>query len=321
MKIGILSDTHLSIREEPFKHLVEKNFIKAINILSDCDIIIHAGDIFDKRTPSTESVLFLIKYLKGKKIFYINGNHDNSRIYEETMMDKLRMDGFIEFVGKDISNHARILELSEYNIIGIDNLQRDKFNSHYKKVLDFIDKKKRNILIVHQDYDPIFVKEAISNGFDMIIYGHTHIPKDEDRAIIVGSTSPTMFNIEEIRAKNRVLKLDKKIEEYVIDKPKILYEDLDLRGKSDLEINNILSTYKNYDGIGILNIKINKPIDLSKYKNKNIKMNVEYIYDNNQTIEKPKSIKYSEKISENELFDILTNSDKDQIIENLLKYF
>lgn len=62
MKAGILSDTHLTTITPLFRQLAERAF-------SECDVIIHAGDI-------TNAVIFDV--FKGKTVHAVHGNMCNS---------------------------------------------------------------------------------------------------------------------------------------------------------------------------------------------------------------------------------------------------
>lgn len=63
IKVGIISDTHNSLREE------------IINELHTCDYIIHGGDIID------EKILNKLKSIS--KVFVVKGNNDYLDLNEE----------------------------------------------------------------------------------------------------------------------------------------------------------------------------------------------------------------------------------------------
>jgi len=66
MKVGVLSDTHLRIPDEPFKRLMRERF-------SDVDALIHAGDIV---SPA------VLDYLSAWELYAVAGNMDGWNIAE-----------------------------------------------------------------------------------------------------------------------------------------------------------------------------------------------------------------------------------------------
>ncbi len=68
MLIGILSDTHLDNHNENFSR-------QCRTIFSDCDAIIHAGDLTD---------LAVLEPFRGKKIYAVSGNMCN-RLAQQTL--------------------------------------------------------------------------------------------------------------------------------------------------------------------------------------------------------------------------------------------
>ncbi|KQC07303.1 MAG: hypothetical protein APR62_06670 [Smithella sp. SDB] len=67
IKIGVISDTHLTDYDEKMRKCVEKYF-------SDVDIILHAGDMVD---------LKVLDIFKGKEIKAVCGNMDNVLVKEK----------------------------------------------------------------------------------------------------------------------------------------------------------------------------------------------------------------------------------------------
>ena len=76
MKVGILSDTHLDHRR--FAEDAVEQMKDAVEKLSECDIIIHAGDMFDVPSPSYLSLKQAYEILSplSDKVFAISGNHE-----------------------------------------------------------------------------------------------------------------------------------------------------------------------------------------------------------------------------------------------------
>lgn len=64
MKIGVLSDTHITTPTEEFLEIIEQHF-------SDVDIILHAGDYVDES---------IVDYLSSKDFIGVVGNMDSHEI-------------------------------------------------------------------------------------------------------------------------------------------------------------------------------------------------------------------------------------------------
>lgn len=67
VKIGVLSDTHISGFNENLKRAIDENF-------SDVDMIFHAGDLID---------LKVLEMFEDKDVRAVCGNMDNQRVLQE----------------------------------------------------------------------------------------------------------------------------------------------------------------------------------------------------------------------------------------------
>lgn len=67
VKIGVLSDTHISGFNENLKHAIDENF-------SDVDLVFHAGDLID---------LKVLDMFGDKIVKAVCGNMDNARVRQE----------------------------------------------------------------------------------------------------------------------------------------------------------------------------------------------------------------------------------------------
>ena len=88
MRLIHLSDLHLGKRLNEFSLIEDQEFIlrEIYSIISEerPDIIVIAGDIYDKPVPSAEAVRLFDDFLtkaaeQTKHIFVISGNHDSAR--------------------------------------------------------------------------------------------------------------------------------------------------------------------------------------------------------------------------------------------------
>lgn len=147
MKIGVMSDSHGSL----------SNTVKALNILDDCDIILHLGDVLyhgpRNHLPDNYDPKSLAELLKEKdNIIYVRGNCDSD-------VDEM-------VIEKDLSKNHRIINLGRHRIYMVHG---------YKEEDDFR------------------IKKAKANEVEIIITGHTHIKKLEylDGIVLLnpGSTS------------------------------------------------------------------------------------------------------------------------------------
>jgi hypothetical protein len=75
VKIGVLSDTHISGFDQNLKQVINENF-------SDADLIFHAGDLIDLR---------VLEMFGDKEIRAVCGNMDNARARQE-LPEQLIMD-------------------------------------------------------------------------------------------------------------------------------------------------------------------------------------------------------------------------------------
>lgn len=100
MAIGFISDTHGSLT----------NTLKALDILSDCEVIIHLGDVLNhgprNTLPEGYDTIELTKVLKARdNIYYVKGNCD--------------CDADMMVTGKDISNKLGIFKFEDLRIYAV----------------------------------------------------------------------------------------------------------------------------------------------------------------------------------------------------------
>ena len=99
MKILHLSDLHLGKRVNEFSMIEDQEYIltKIIHIIDEQapEVILIAGDVYDKAVPSAEAVElfdnFLVRLSKRNlKVFVISGNHDSAEriAFGGRLMDK-----------------------------------------------------------------------------------------------------------------------------------------------------------------------------------------------------------------------------------------
>lgn len=148
MKIGVISDTHGSL----------KNTKKALEILEDCDTILHLGDVLyhgpRNALPEDYNPKVLAVLLKSKKnIIYTRGNCDSD-------VDQM-------VIEHDLTNKKRFLNIGKFRILTVHGYEEDE---NYR------------------------LRLAKSNKCDIVITGHTHkkVLEEKDGVILLNPGSPSI---------------------------------------------------------------------------------------------------------------------------------
>ena len=216
MKIVHCSDLHLGKRVSGTKDYVTKrymdffiafeNFIDKVGEINP-DVCIIAGDIFDKKEinsdilTKTESLLKELKANVKKEIIAIEGNHDNSRILEESWLEYLQEQNILKvfYYNKDFEekNYLKIDDINFYPV-GYPGFMIDEALTSLSKKLNPDEK---NIVIVHTGLSggtsslPGLVSTSVLDLFEgKAIYmagGHIHsfttYPKEKPYFFVSGS--------------------------------------------------------------------------------------------------------------------------------------
>lgn len=201
MKIGIMSDMHLGLRQYGLKEREEdfyKQYNRAIDafIAAGVECVISAGDIFDQPRPSPKALnAFLngMRKLSDNDISIVNviGNHsmiqapdfitadevlfESSGVNNGTLLDKK---SFVSYHDKEVA----IFGLPYYFNFGIPKLIEDI------DILNDTAKQygaKTNILVLHQSFkefcgfsgEKLSIEDINYEAFDLVICGHIHEKK------------------------------------------------------------------------------------------------------------------------------------------------
>lgn len=222
MKIGVFSDLHLGHRQyglverehDFYNHL--QYCVQEIN-KEDCDMVIIAGDIFDKPNPSPESIHMYLKCINhlNCKVIAIKGNHtmllrDNHYAVDSLVADELTKYYLLEddeYKDSNVTIHGITYRgPSEY----------DNFIEVQKKLASNIHEgDSYNILVVHQAFKEFcgFTNEDLSiqdieySPYNVIICGHIHGRFDtvlENGTYFIQPGSIERLNIEEARNESSV---------------------------------------------------------------------------------------------------------------------
>ena len=216
MKIVHCSDLHLGKRLSGTKDYVTKRYMDFFNAFATFvdkveeikpDVCLIAGDIFDKKEINPDILSkteYLFKRLRDnvkKDIIAIEGNHDNSRILEESWLEYLQEQNILKvfYYNKDFEekNHLKIDDINFYPV-GYPGFMIDEALT---KLSEKLNPQEKNIVIVHTGISggtntlPGLVSTSILDLFkDKAIYiagGHIHsfttYPKEKPYFFVSGS--------------------------------------------------------------------------------------------------------------------------------------
>lgn len=216
MKIVHCSDLHLGKRFSGNKDYVKKRYMDFFNAFATFvdkveeikpDVCLIAGDIFDKKEINPDILSkteYLFKRLKDnvkKDIIAIEGNHDNSRILEESWLEYLQEQNILKvfYYNKDFEekNYLKIDDINFYPV-GYPGFMIDEALS---KLSEKLNPQEKNIVLVHTGISgstntlPGLVSTSILDLFkDKAIYiagGHIHsfttYPKEKPYFFVSGS--------------------------------------------------------------------------------------------------------------------------------------
>ena len=216
MKIVHCSDLHLGKRFSGNKDYVKKRYMDFFNAFATFvdkvekikpDVCLIAGDIFDKKEINPDILSkteYLFKRLKDnvkKDIIAIEGNHDNSRILEESWLEYLQEQNILKvfYYNKDFEekNYLKIDDINFYPV-GYPGFMIDEVLT---KLSEKLNPQEKNIVIVHTGISgstntlPGLVSTSILDLFkDKAIYiagGHIHsfttYPKEKPYFFVSGS--------------------------------------------------------------------------------------------------------------------------------------
>ena len=216
MKIVHCSDLHLGKRLSGTKDYVTKRYMDFFNAFATFvdkveeikpDVCLIAGDIFDKKEINPDILSkteYLFKRLRDnvkKDIIAIEGNHDNSRILEESWLEYLQEQNILKvfYYNKDFEekNHLKIDDINFYPV-GYPGFMIDEALT---KLSEKLNPQEKNIVIVHTGISggtntlPGLVSTSILDLFkDKAMYiagGHIHsfttYPKEKPYFFVSGS--------------------------------------------------------------------------------------------------------------------------------------
>ena len=344
MRFLHMSDIHLG------KLLFQQNLLEIqIDLLNqiidylvdnDIDVLIMAGDIYDRSVPSNEAIEALNDFLSSlilkhhKKVLMIAGNHDSATrlsfasgllkqegLYIEAFVqDEMKpvvIDG-VNFYLLPFFKPSYIRYL--YNDESIVTYQ-DAFAAYMKRQKINLDE--TNILITHQfiagnkeviksESEAILsvggseiIDVSLVKQFDYVALGHIHAPQQISRDTIRYSGSLMRYSFDEVKQKKSIVDVS-------IANKKVTYQLVELKPKQDLikitgyfdEVMNYDNNHNDFIAVELLDTKIvPNAIDYLRKKYENV---LQITYPNlisKQITNNTKADVGFEKLSSLELFE------------------
>ncbi|MFZ7988185.1 metallophosphoesterase family protein [Fusobacterium watanabei] len=299
MKIVHCSDLHLGKRFSGNKDYVKKRYMDFFNAFAvfidkveeiKPDVCLIAGDIFDKKEINPDILSkteYLFKRLRDnvkKDIIAIEGNHDNSRILEESWLEYLQEQNILKvfYYNKDFEekNYLKIDDINFYPV-GYPGFMIDEALT---KLSEKLNPQEKNIVIVHTGISgstntlPGLVSTSILDLFkDKAIYiagGHIHsfttYPKEKPYFFVSGSLEFSNVQNEKSDKKGFIL----------FDTDTLNYEFIELehrkRFKKDFSYSNFLNLENEFENfVKELNLTGEEILVISISLNNNDYINIE----------------------------------------------
>ncbi|MEG0328769.1 MAG: exonuclease SbcCD subunit D [Erysipelothrix sp.] len=242
MKIIHLSDLHIGKRFEDVSLIDDQRYIfnQILEEIKsrDVDVVIVAGDIYDRFAPSSESFTLwnelLIAFSKENyDVVIISGNHDS--VERLGVGDKLFIDHKIHLISRFELPIVPIIIFDEWGPVNfypipflrastIKNLDTDFTGSTYDDAFKHVIKAisfnplERNVAIVHQFFIDGMIQPELSdseigpqvggldaininylNDFDYVAMGHIHRPQKLRKETIRYGGSPLKYSFSEAK--------------------------------------------------------------------------------------------------------------------------
>ncbi len=236
MKIMHLSDLHLGKRIDNFSMLEDQKDIlqKLLCVLDDeiPDVLVIAGDVYDKSLPSTEAIQLFDDFLyelakRDVQVFILSGNHDSperiafgARWMEHGIhMSPVYHGDVAPFSMEDAYGTVQIYMLPFLKPANV----RQCFPEQEEKIISYTDalriavdalqisQEHRNVLITHQFITGAARSESeiisvggtdnvdasVFDGFDYVALGHIHSPQNVGDERIRYCGTPLKYSFSE----------------------------------------------------------------------------------------------------------------------------
>ena len=242
MKLVHLSDLHLGKRVNEFSMIEDQEYIltRIINAIDDekPQVVVIAGDIYDKAVPSAEAVElfddFLVRLSKRElKVLVISGNHDSperiafgsrlmnhSGVYMSPVYDgniePISLDdeyGSVDFFLLPFIKPAHVKKFYP-------EVEIESYTDAIKKAVEemHVDPDKRNVIITHQFVTGASLCESeersvggsdsiegsVFDEFDYVALGHLHGPQKMGRETVRYCGTPLKYSFSEANHKKSI---------------------------------------------------------------------------------------------------------------------
>lgn len=273
MRFLHLSDLHLGKRVNEFSMLEDQAYIlkEILNIIDEqkVEVVLIAGDIYDKVIPSAEAVRLLDDFLtriaaRELPVFLISGNHDSAeRVAFGARLMSSRQIYLSPVFESDVEPITISDRYGEINIYMLPFVKPSLVKRVYpeEEIITYqdavnaavqhmqIDTDKRNVLLAHQfvtgaarcDSEELSVgglddvDASIFDRFDYVALGHLHGPQKIGKETVRYSGTPLKYSFSEANQKKAAVIVD------VEEKGKINIQQIPLVPKHDMR--EIRGTY------------------------------------------------------------------------------
>ena len=275
MKIIHLSDLHLGKIVLEQSMIEDQKYIleRIIDIIKkeEVEVVLIAGDIYDRSIPTVDAVNLLDDFLNkltnmNLKVFIIAGNHDSKD--RLNFASKLLESKNVYIEGSYTGNLKCITLNDKYGDLNIYMLpfvkpadvkpffeeEIDSYEGAVRLIIEKenIDKNKRNIILVHQfvtsglespersDSENLSlggidnVDVSIFDSFDYVAMGHIHGPQKLKRETVRYAGSPLKYSFSECKHKKSVpvINFEENIE-YKLEELKPIKDMREIKGPID----------------------------------------------------------------------------------------
>lgn len=248
MRFLHMADLHLGKRINGFSMIEDQKYMlkEILNIIDGhkVEVVLMAGDIYDKPVPTEDSVTLLNSFLnslveRSIKVFIISGNHDSAQrigfgadiMSSGGVYFSKTFDGVPEkIVMKDKYGKINIFMLPFIKPAYVRNVYPDAEITSYDEAMEYvinktkINIKERNILIAHQyvrggtkcesEDAPIGGIDEVGadnfKKFDYVALGHLHGPQHIGRETVRYSGTMLKYSFSEVNHKKSALIFDMK---------------------------------------------------------------------------------------------------------------
>lgn len=242
MKFLHLSDLHIGKRVNEFSMLEDQEYIltRIINVIDDekPDVVVIAGDVYDKSVPSAEAVQlfddFLCRLAKRKlQVFVISGNHDSAErmAFGGRLMDISGVhmspvyNGKVEAISLDDEfgrvNFFMLPFVKPANVRRFfEDAQIESYTDAVRVAVENmnVNADERNVIVTHQfvtgaekcESEEISVggsdnvDASVFDAFDYVALGHIHGPQNIGSEKVRYCGTPLKYSFSEAKHKKSV---------------------------------------------------------------------------------------------------------------------